>query len=102
MITGSGNHGACPFQAAVFRVADQRGDGAATRAAGAAEKVRMRDAAVFGHSRLQRLLCRSRGLERRHENRPHAQPALYGFRRAHRPEEKPERLQGTADTVLDP
>jgi len=54
----------------------------------------VRDTAVFRHSRLQRLLCRSRGLERRHENRQDAQPALHGFRRAHRPEEKPKRLQG--------
>lgn len=83
------------FQTAVFRIADKRGDGAETRAAGSAEKVRMRHAAVFRHSRLQRLLCRSRGLERRHENRSNAQPALHGFRRAHRPEKKPKRLQGT-------
>lgn len=54
----------------------------------------MRDTTVFRYSRLQRLLRRSRGLERRHENRPDAQPALHGFRRAHRPEEKPKRLQG--------
>lgn len=82
------------FQTAVFRAADQRGNRAATQAAGSAEKVRVRDTAVFRHRRLQRLLCRSRGLERRHENRPDAQPALHGFRRAHRPEEKSKCLQG--------
>lgn len=81
-------------QAAVLGAADQRGDRAAAQATGSAEKVRVRDTAVFRHSRLQRLLCRSRGLERRHENRQDAQPALHGFRRAHRPEEKPKRLQG--------
>lgn len=88
------------FQTAVLRAADQRGDRAAAQAAGSAEKVRVRDTAVFRHSRLQRLLCRSRGLERRHENRPNAQPALHGFRRAHRPEEKPKRLQGIYCTML--
>lgn len=84
-----------PFQTLVLGAADQRGDGAATRAAGTAEEVRVRDATVFRHRRLQRLLCRSRGFQRRDEDRPDAQPALHGFRRAHRPEEESQRLQGT-------
>jgi len=71
------------FQTAVLGAADQRGDGAATRETGSAEKVRVRHSAVFRDRGFQRLLRGSRGLERRHENRPHAQSALHGFRRAH-------------------
>lgn len=41
------------FQTAVLSSANQRGYGVKTQTTGAAKKVRMRDAAVFRHSRVQ-------------------------------------------------
>lgn len=60
------------FQTAVLSSANQRGYGVKTQTTGAAKKVRMRDAAVFRHSRVQWLLCRPRGLEGCDENRTDA------------------------------
>ena len=81
-------------QIVVLGAAHFRGERAEALEASSGEEVRLRDPVVLRDRRLRSVLRRSHGLQRRDENRQHAQSAVHGVRRAHRSKEESERVQG--------
>jgi len=84
----------CVSQIALLGASHLGGERAQAFETGTSQEVRLRYPPVLRDSRLQRLLRRSHGLQRRYEDCQHAQRALHSFRCVDRSQKESQCLQG--------